>query len=166
MAKTQDALGRRRFLKRAAAGAASATAVVANIPGFGLGATASAGAPPQQTGSSNPIPSPPPEQLARDAGAVSPPSIPPRTVVRPGSDLIVDALRSVGIQFVMANPGSSFEGLQESIINYGRDDIEFITALHEESGVAAAHGYAKAEGRPMATLLHGVIGVQHAAGVL
>lgn len=63
----------------------------------------------------------------------------------------------------MANPGSSFEGLQESVINYGRNDMEFITALHEESAVAAAHGYAKAEGRPMATLLHGVIGVQHAA---
>jgi thiamine pyrophosphate-dependent acetolactate synthase large subunit-like protein len=89
--------------------------------------------------------------------------VPPRTVVRPGSDLIVDALQSVGIQFVMANPGSSFEGLQESIINHGKDDVEFITALHEESAVAAAHGYAKAEGKPMATLLHGVIGVQHAA---
>ena len=76
---------------------------------------------------------------------------------------MVDALHSVGIEFVMANPGSSFEGLQESIINYGKDRMEFITALHEESGVAAAHGYAKAEGKPMATLLHGVIGVQHAA---
>jgi thiamine pyrophosphate-dependent acetolactate synthase large subunit-like protein len=75
----------------------------------------------------------------------------------------VDALKSVGIQFVMANPGSSFEGLQESVINHGKDDMEFITALHEESAVAAAHGYAKAEGKPMATLLHGVIGVQHAA---
>src|SRR5262249_57417727 len=102
-------------------------------------------------------------QLARDAGGALPPPIPPRTVVRPGSDVIVDALKSVGIRFVMANPGSSFEGLQESIINYGRNDLEFITALHEESGVAACHGYAKAEGRPMATLLHGVIGVQHAA---
>jgi thiamine pyrophosphate-dependent acetolactate synthase large subunit-like protein len=77
--------------------------------------------------------------------------------------VIVDALKSVGIKLVMANPGSSFEGLQESIINHGRNDIEFITALHEESAVAAAHGYAKAEGRPMATLLHGVIGVQHAS---
>jgi thiamine pyrophosphate-dependent acetolactate synthase large subunit-like protein len=76
---------------------------------------------------------------------------------------MVDALRSVGIQFVMANPGSSFEGLQESIVNYGQNDIEFITALHEESSVAAAHGYAKAEGKPMAALLHGTIGIQHAA---
>jgi thiamine pyrophosphate-dependent acetolactate synthase large subunit-like protein len=152
--------GRRGFLKQAAVGVAG-TAALVNVPDLhgqepspattgGRGAEASIGEPS-------------PQQLAREAGVVSPPSIPPRTVVRPGSDLIVDALKSVGIEFVMANPGSSFEGLQESIINYGRNDIEFITALHEESAVAAAHGYAKAEGRPMAALLHGVIGVQHAS---
>src|SRR5262249_4560040 len=162
MAKS-DALGRRRFLKRAAASAAGATAFISNVPGVELEQAAEAAAPPPQAGPSGTIPAPTSAQLTRDAGTASPPSIPPRTVVRPGSDLIVDALRSVGIQFVMANPGSSFEGLQESIINYGMNDIEFITALHEESAVAAAHGYAKAEGRPMAALLHGVIGVQHAA---
>jgi len=164
MAKSKDAVGRRRFLKRAAASAAGATSLVAAIPGLGTDdAAASASVPSRPIASNGVIPVPTPAQLARDAGAVAPPSIPPRTVVRPGSDLIVDALKSVGIQFVMANPGSSFEGLQESIINYGMHDIEYITALHEESAVAAAHGYAKAEGRPMATLLHGVIGVQHAA---
>jgi thiamine pyrophosphate-dependent acetolactate synthase large subunit-like protein len=124
--------------------------VGANQPGIAGNGRVSAGIPTNA-------------QLARDAGAVTPPAIPPRTVVRPGSDLIVDALKSVGITFVMANPGSSFEGLQESLVNHGKDDIELITALHEESAVAAAHGYAKAEGRPMATLLHGVIGVQHAS---
>src|SRR5262249_55352135 len=40
---------------------------------------------------------------------------------------------------------------------------EFITALHEESAVTMAHGYAKAEGKPMIALLHGTIGIQHAA---
>jgi acetolactate synthase I/II/III large subunit len=158
-------LDRRGFLKRAATGAVagattfgSATGdaqvpqpgAAANQPGSGGARGGSVGVPTDA-------------QLARDAGAVTPPAIPPRTVARPGSDLIVDALKSVGIKFVMANPGSSFEGLQESIINHGKDDIEFITALHEESAVAAAHGYAKAEGCPMATLLHGVIGVQHAS---
>ena len=65
-----------------------------------------------------------------------------------------------------ANPGSSFEGLQESFINYGNPPNqmpEFITALHEESAVTMAHGYAKAEGKPMLALLHGTIGIQHAA---
>ena len=166
MAKSKrPSLDRRGFLKSAAAGAAAgATALVtgsslAEAQAPGAGNQAAAG----PRGAGIPAAAPSAQQLARETGAATPPAIPPRTVVRPGSDLMVDALTSVGIQFVMANPGSSFEGLQESIINHGRNDIEFITALHEESSVAAAHGYAKAEGRPMATLLHGVIGVQHAA---
>lgn len=170
MAKSKDAsLDRRHFLKSAAARAVGATALVTTIPDLDQNSTPAppaavegdAGARGGAAGA--PIAGPSEQQLVRETGEASPPSIPPRTVVRPGSDVIVDALKSVGIQFVMANSGSSFEGLQESIINYGKDDIEFITALHEESGVAAAHGYAKAEGRPMATLLHGVVGVQHAA---
>jgi thiamine pyrophosphate-dependent acetolactate synthase large subunit-like protein len=172
MAKSKrSSLDRRRFLKNAAAAAAAgATALVSSSPA----AEAEAQAPgdPAATGQRGatirggagaPVPAPTERQLARETGAATPPAVPPRTVVRPGSDLIVDALKSVGIEFVMANAGSSFEGLQESIINYGRYDMEFITALHEESAVAAAHGYAKAEGKPMAALLHGVIGVQHGA---
>jgi thiamine pyrophosphate-dependent acetolactate synthase large subunit-like protein len=169
-ATKRTAVDRRGFLRSAAAGAAAgATALVSGAPaGVDLQASSAGSAASQgttaagSTGTSA-LPAPSQEQLARESGPSSPPALPPRTVARPGSDLMVDALKSVGIQFVMANPGSSFEGLQESIINYGKDDIEFITALHEESAVAAAHGYAKAEGRPMATLLHGVIGVQHAA---
>ncbi|MBV9770065.1 MAG: thiamine pyrophosphate-binding protein, partial [Bryobacterales bacterium] len=58
------------------------------------------------------------------------------------------------------------EGLQESVINYGNPPNvkpEWITALHEESAVTMAHGYAKAEGKPMLAVLHGTIGIQHAA---
>ena len=159
-------LDRRGFLKSAATGAvAGATTLV----GGSLSVDAQASTPAAQIEQRGPadgrgaLAAPTPQQLARDAGNATPPAIPPRTVVRPGSDLIVDALKSVGITYVMANPGSSFEGLQESVVNHGKGDIEFITALHEESAVAAAHGYAKAEGHPMATLLHGVIGVQHAS---
>src|SRR5262245_21187403 len=166
MAKPKrTSLDRRRFLTRAAMGAAGATALVGGVHG----ADAQSTAPPASGDAAalepvvGAIAEPTAQQLAREAGVASPPSVPPRTVVRPGSDVMVDALKSVGIEFVMANPGSSFEGLQESLINYGQRDIEFITALHEESAVAAAHGYAKAEGKPMATLLHGTIGVQHAA---
>jgi thiamine pyrophosphate-dependent acetolactate synthase large subunit-like protein len=88
------------------------------------------------------------------------------SVDKPGSDLMVDALRALGIEYVASNPGSSFEGLQESIVNYGdppNELPEFITALHEESAVDMANGYAKAEGRPMAVLLHGTLGLQHAS---
>ena len=89
-----------------------------------------------------------------------------RTITRPGSDLMVQTIRDLGIEYVAANPGSSFEGFQESFINYGNPPNkmpEFITALHEESAVTMAHGYAKAEGKPMLALLHGTIGIQHAA---
>jgi len=79
---------------------------------------------------------------------------------------MVQVLKDLGIEYVAANPGSSFEGLQESLINYGTPPNvkpEFITALHEESAVTMAHGYGKATGKPMCALLHGTIGIQHAA---
>ena len=79
---------------------------------------------------------------------------------------MVQVIRGLGIEYVAANPGSSFEGLQESLINYGSSPNqmpEFITALHEESSVAMAHGYAKATGKPMLALLHATLGIQHAS---
>jgi acetolactate synthase-1/2/3 large subunit len=51
-----------------------------------------------------------------------------------GSDYMVDVIKSLGFEYVCANPGSSFRGLQESIINYGGNKSpEFITNCHEES---------------------------------
>ena len=79
---------------------------------------------------------------------------------------MVQVIRELGVEYAAANPGSSFEGLQESFINYGavpNKTPEWITALHEESSVTMAHGYGKAEGKPMCALLHGTIGIQHAA---
>lgn len=40
---------------------------------------------------------------------------------------------------------------------------ETTTCCHEEISVALAHGYAKAAGRPMAALVHNVVGLQHAS---
>ncbi|MFI5266513.1 MAG: thiamine pyrophosphate-binding protein, partial [Chloroflexota bacterium] len=40
---------------------------------------------------------------------------------------------------------------------------EFITAMHEESSAAMAHGFAKAAGRPIAIMAHSTVGLQHAA---
>jgi len=85
-------------------------------------------------------------------------------VQQAGSDLMVDALKQLGIDYVAANPGSSFRGLQESIINYGGNSKpELLTCLHEESSVALGHGYAKAAGKPIAVMCHGTVGLQHAA---
>ena len=83
---------------------------------------------------------------------------------RCGSDYMVDVFKSLGFEYVCANPGSSFRGLHESLINYGGNKApEFITCCHEESSVAMAHGYYKAEGKPIAVLSHGTVGLQHAA---
>jgi thiamine pyrophosphate-dependent acetolactate synthase large subunit-like protein len=86
------------------------------------------------------------------------------TADRTGSDFMVDVIKSLGFEYVCANPGSSFRGIHESIINYGGNKSpEFITCCHEESAVGMAHGYAKVEGKPLAVLAHGTVGVQHAA---
>jgi len=153
---TRPVLDRRGFLKGAATGAAA----------LAVGGEASAQTGATADASSTAVPAPTAAQVERDAGNVRPPAPPPRAAVRPGSDLMVQVLKELGIEFVASNPGSSFEGLQESIVNYGDPPNrmpEFITALHEESAVDMANGYAKAEGRPMCALLHGTIGLQHAA---
>jgi acetolactate synthase-1/2/3 large subunit len=159
--KLGSAVGRRGFLTGIATAAASAAALT-RIPASDLEAA--------QRGEPNPpVPPPSPAQVDRDAGSVRPPARPApgeRAVVRPGSDLMVQVLKDLRIEYVALNPGSTFEGLQESIINYGTPPNsmpELITSLHEESAVTMAHGYAKATGRPMCALLHGTIGVQHAA---
>ncbi len=83
---------------------------------------------------------------------------------RSGSDFMVDVLKSLGFEYIAANPGSSFRGLHESIINYGGNVApEFITCCHEESAVALAHGYSKIEGKPMCVFVHSDVGLQHAS---
>ena len=159
MANTpKNGVNRRGFLKGAAVGAAGgATALVAGVGSPEAQATTEA-APPVVA------PPPTPQQIDRDAGNVRPPAE-VRAVQRAGSDLMVQVLKDLDIEYVASNPGSSFEGLQESIVNYGDPPNvmpEFITALHEETAVDMANGYGKAEGRPMCALLHGTIGLQHA----
>ena len=158
--------GRRDFLKSAAAGAATGAAAL-------VGGASAAGAQQPETvaqvaEAAEPavvdVPAPTEAQLAREEGDVRPPAV-TRGAMAPGSDLMVDVLRNLEIEYVASNPGSSFEGLQESIINHGNPPNrmpEFITALHEMSAVDMAHGYAKATGRPMVALIHGVIGLTNA----
>ena len=157
--KSKKGVDRRGFLKSAAVGAAGgATALVAGVGGAGAPASAKAAAGPA-------IGPPTAQQIDRDAGNVRPPAQ-VRAVQRAGSDLMVQVLKDLGIEYVASNPGSSFEGIQESIVNYGDPPNtmpEFITALHEETSVDMANGYGKAEGRPMCAMLHGTIGIQHAA---
>ena len=77
-----------------------------------------------------------------------------------GSDVMVDALRALGLRYVSLNPGSSFRGLHDSLVNYG-DDITMIECPHEKIALGVAHGYAKVTGEPMAVVLHDLVGLLH-----
>lgn len=84
-----------------------------------------------------------------------------------GSDVVVDVLVGLGIDEVAFNPGASFRGLHDSLVHRRTDRGPRLTmTLHEEIAVAAAHGYAKAAGRPMAVALHNIVGLQHACMAL
>ncbi len=81
-----------------------------------------------------------------------------------GSDLIVDVLRALGIEYAALNPGATFRGLHDSLVNYGGNERPgIIQCCHEEIAVAVAHGYAKVAGKPMAAIVHNVVGLQHAS---
>ena len=86
------------------------------------------------------------------------------TLDRTGSDFMVDVIKTLGFEYVAANPGSSYRGIHESLINYGGNkNPEFITCCHEESSVHMAQGYAQVEGKPMLVLAHSTVGLQHAS---
>jgi len=82
---------------------------------------------------------------------------------RYGSDFIVDLLQQYAIPYAAFNPGASFRGIHDSLVNYlGNKKPEFLECMHEEISVAIAHGYARATGKPMVAILHNVVGLQHA----
>lgn len=81
-----------------------------------------------------------------------------------GSDLVVEVLRELGIRYIALNPGASYRGLHDSLVNFGHGEPpEIILCTHEEIAVALANGYGRATGKPMATGLHNIVGLQHAA---
>src|ERR687885_644641 len=82
---------------------------------------------------------------------------------RYGSDVMVDAIKACGVRYVALNPGSSFRGLHDSLVNYGGNDPQIITCNHEKIAVGTARGYGKASGEPMAVILHDVVGLLHGA---
>jgi acetolactate synthase I/II/III large subunit len=154
---SENAVNRRRFLKGAAVSAAAGAAALVT-PAGGRAQVAST----QPSRGTAPTPS---------AAALSPEIEPLRvdspadlTVENPGSDFMVDVFKSLGFEYIAANPGSSFRGLHESIVAYGKNqNPEFLTCCHEESSVAIADGYFRVSGKPMLVMAHGTVGLQHAA---
>ncbi len=81
-----------------------------------------------------------------------------------GSDLIVNVLRSLGIEFASLLPGSTFRGLHDSFVNFaGNRGPEMILVNHEMLTVSIARGYAKVTGRPMAAIVHDFVGLLNTA---
>ncbi len=143
-------MNRRGFLKRASLAGAAAIAA----PDVGVDAQAPA---PRAPAPATPI-------MSATAETAVLPDTEVLTADRTGSDFMVDVLKSLGFDYICANPGSSFRGIHESVINYGGNKSpELITCCHEESSVAMGHGYAKVEGKPLGVFAHGTVGLQHAA---
>src|SRR5580700_2888690 len=142
---------RRNFLKGAtiAGAAALGTPAAAN--------TAISGFPEERPKASVPGP-----KLA--AADTMPPPADPVNQGSSGGDFMVDVLKTLDIDYLAMNCASSFRGLHEAVINHGGNTKpEIITCPHEEIAVHMAQGYAKIEGKPMATICHGVDGLQHAS---
>jgi len=80
-----------------------------------------------------------------------------------GSDVVADALRATDIPYIALNPGASYRGLHDSLVNYlGNERPQMLLCLHEESAVAIAQGYAKVTGKAMAAAVHSNVGLMHA----
>ena len=80
-----------------------------------------------------------------------------------GSDAAALMLREIGLPYVALNPGASYRGLHDSLVNLlGNREPQMLLCLHEEHAVAIAHGYAKVAGRPMGAIVHSNVGLMHA----
>jgi benzoylformate decarboxylase/acetolactate synthase-1/2/3 large subunit len=84
-------------------------------------------------------------------------------MTRYGSDVMVDAIKACGVKYLPLNPGSSYRGLHDSLVNYGGNEPQIITCNHEKIAVGIAHGYAKAAREPAACVLHDLVGLLHGA---
>jgi len=142
------AVGRRNFLKGAGLVGAAALAPAA--------AKAQAVTPRANLKAAVPGP-------AQYAADYHPPTKETVTQASSGGDFMVDVLKTLDIDYLAMNCASSFRGLHEAVINHGRNvKPEILTCPHEEIAVHMGQGYAKMEGKPLAMICHGVVGLQHA----
>ncbi len=80
-----------------------------------------------------------------------------------GSDAIAAVLRALDLPYIALNPGASYRGLHDSLVNHlGNQQPQMLLCLHEESAVSLAQGYAKVTGKPMAAAVHSNVGLMHA----
>ncbi len=148
-------VSRRKFLAGVAV-AGAATAVTPPVANAATQATATDAAPAR-------VPSALPPSMHVAAAETQTPKELPRIGGVPGSDFMVDVIKTLDIKYLPSNCASSFRAIHESLINYGGNKMpEYLTCTHEESAVGMAHGYFKAAGKPLMSLCHGTVGLQHA----
>jgi thiamine pyrophosphate-dependent acetolactate synthase large subunit-like protein len=110
------------------------------------------------------MPNDPVRLTDRDGHAIEQPVSHPAGNALFGSDVVAETLRALDIPFIALNPGSSYRGLHDSLVNHlGNRAPQMLLCLHEEHAVAIAHGYAKVTGRPMAAAVHANVGLMHAS---
>jgi thiamine pyrophosphate-dependent acetolactate synthase large subunit-like protein len=102
-------------------------------------------------------------EAGRGPGTVERPALANETGDYWGSDVMALMLREVGLPYVALNPGASYRGLHDSLVNLlGNTEPQMLLCLHEEHAVAIAHGYAKVAGKPMGAIVHSNVGLMHA----
>src|SRR5438309_5034381 len=110
--ESQTKFNRRKFL----AGVAVAGAAVTTVPPVAKAATsteAPAAVPPR------PSALPPTAKMAA-AETGTPQEIKGHEGGKPGSDFMVDVIKTLDIKYLPCNPASSFRALHESLIDYGQ----------------------------------------------
>src|ERR1700761_5681298 len=148
---TSPKLNRRNFLAAAAVAGASGAVAPAEA------ATSTGPEAPQK------LPSALPPNAYVAANEAGNPQMPQGEGGKPGSDFMVDVIKTLDIKYMPANPASSYRAIHESLINYGKNTMpEFLTCTHEEIGVGIAHGYYKIANKPLMTTVHGTVGLMHA----
>ena len=81
-----------------------------------------------------------------------------------GSDAIAAMLRALDVPYLALNPGASYRGLHDSLVNYlGNKTPQMLLCIHEEVAVAIAHGYARASDKMMGAVVHSNVGLMHAS---
>ena len=129
-------VNRRKFLAGVAV-AGAATAVTPPVANGATPATSPSAEPPRR-------PSALPPNMHVAAAETGTPKELPRIGGVPGSDFMVDVIKTLDIKYCPSNCASSFRAIHESLINYGGNKMpEYLTCTHEESAVGMAHGYFK-----------------------
>ena len=86
------------------------------------------------------------------------------TQARCGASILLEVLRSEGVEYIFGNPGTTELPLVDALQD--APDIQYILALQEASAVAMADGYAQAARKPAFLNLHTAGGMGHGMGNL